>query len=150
AAREQRPQRVGRVVDGERRNITTVIFVPAPPRYQPRHVVVGDLGDELVLAEKVQHEAEMHPGVRCACEVLRVLLPIAPGHVVELERGAGMLGLRDQRPRPLALDALYRFGFAARRLLRASEKLTISDLESVLPERRPRVASDGHGVTFRV
>src|SRR5262249_32286086 len=158
AAGEQRPQRVGRVVDRVRGDETVgdAFFVinsfpmPPPPPHQPRHVVVGDLGHELVLAQVLQHEAEMHPCVRCAREVLRVLGPIPAGHVVEAQRGAGVLGLGNERPRLLALDALYGFGFAARRLLRASEKLTISDLESVLPERRARVAADGHGVTFRV
>src|SRR6516225_2054318 len=122
----------------------------APRRDELRHVVVGDLGDELILAEKVQHEAEICPRVGGACEVLRVLGPIAPGDVVELERRARVLGLRDQRPRALALDRLYFLGFALVRLLCTSEKLTTSDLESILPERRARVATDGHGRSFRV
>src|SRR6516162_3893150 len=110
----------------------------APRRDELRHVVVGDLGDELILAEKVQHEAEICPRVGGACEVLRVLGPIAPGDVVELER------------RARALDRLYFLGFALVRLLCTSEKLTTSDLESILPERRARVATDGHGRSFRV
>src|SRR6516165_10209248 len=43
--------------------------------------------------------------------MLRVLGPIAVGHIVELERGLGRRQLCDQRPRPLALGRFYFFGF---------------------------------------
>ena len=123
--------------------------MPAPPCHELRHVVVGDLGDKLVLAEKLQHQAKPAPHVR-ASEMLRVLGPIAAGDVVEAQRRARVLGLCDQRLGALALGRLYFFGFAPRRFFCTSEKLTISDLEAVLPERRARVASERHGRSFRV
>src|SRR5262249_41129641 len=103
----------------------------------------------LVLAEIVQHHAEPAPQVG-AREMLPVFGPVAPGHVVEPQRRARALGLRDVLLRPLALGSLYRFGFAARGLFRRAEKDMTSDLESIWPERRRRVAADGHGESFRV
>src|SRR5262249_12701991 len=76
----------------------------------------------------------------------------APGHIVEPQRGPRMLGLRDQRLGTLALDRLYLFGFAPRRLFRRAVKPMTSQLEVEVPERRATVLVlvDGHGESFRV
>src|SRR5215471_3680972 len=79
-----------------------------------------------------------------------MLSPIASGHVVEAQRRARVLGLRDQRLGSFALLPLYGFGFPSGGLLRRAEKATTVDLEVECVERRPLVASDRHGDSFRV
>src|SRR5262245_15569288 len=122
----------------------------ASPRDKSSNVIPGDVRQQLVLAEELDHQRESSLGIDSARSVLPVLLPEPASYVVEPQRGVRLLGLRDQCLRALVLGRLYFFGFAFRRLLCTSEKATISDLEIVLPERRARVASDGHGESFRV
>ena len=53
AVREQLAQRRDGMVDGEMRDQRAVLAaMAASHRDQPRHIIVGDVGDELVLAEK--------------------------------------------------------------------------------------------------
>src|SRR5215831_11494174 len=80
------------------------------------------------------------------------LLPIAIGHVVELERCLGRRQLRDQPLRLLALGRFYLFGFAARRAFRRAVKPMTSHLEVVVEIRRAAISVliDGHGTSFRV
>jgi hypothetical protein len=152
AAHEELAQRRDRVIDGERRDQWAVLAhaMPAPPRHEARHAVVINVGDEHGLAKKFQHDVKQRPRVCRAGEILRVLGPVAPSDIVELERRARGLGLRDQRPCSLAFDALYGFGFALLGLFCRAEKANTFDLEIVLVERRSWVASDGHGESFRV
>jgi hypothetical protein len=151
-------QLLGRVVDGVRRNQIRQFVrfgfaraVPAPPRHEPRHVVARDLGQELVLAKKLNQQREpvlgaIRPGV-----MLPDLLPVALGHIVELERGLGRRQLRDQPLRLLALGRLYFFGFAARRAFRRAVKPMTSDLEVEVPIWRARAAIERHaGESLRV
>ena len=125
-AREQLAQRRDGVVDSVRRNQIRFAPVPAPPCHEARDVVVGDLGQELVLAEEVEHEAEQGPCVRRARKVLRMFRPVATGEIVEFERRAGALDLRDVLLGPLTLGRLYLFGFASRRLFRRAVKAITS------------------------
>src|SRR5262245_47889562 len=92
----------------------------------------------------------MHPGVRRAREMLRVLGPVAAGNVVEPQRRPRLLGLDNERLCLLPLLPLYGFGFAPSRLLRRSEKAVTLDLKVVAVERGAWIASDGHGESFRV
>src|SRR5262245_40445593 len=124
--------------------------MPAPPCHQFGHVIVSDLGHQFVLAEIVEQDSQQPFGLQRPGQMLCVFGPIAPRHIVEPQRGVRVLGLRDQQLRALALLPLYRFGFPLVGLLGRAEKATTSDLKIVLPERGARVASDGHGVTFRV
>ena len=78
------------------------------------------------------------------------LLPIALGHVVELERSLGRRQLCDQPLRLLALARLYFFGFAVRRAFRRAVKPMTSPLEVEVPVWRAPGAIDGHGRSFRV
>src|SRR5262249_5081693 len=122
--------------------------MPAPPRHQLGHVVVGDLGDKLVLAEEVNQQAKQRPRVRRPGKVLRVFLPVTPRDIVKPQRRARGFGLRNELLGALTFGPLYGLGFPPGRLLRRSEKATTSDLEIVLPERGARVASAGHGASF--
>src|SRR5262249_1595141 len=124
----------------------------APPGHEARHVVVGNFGDELVLAEKVQHEAEVGRDVRRAGEMLRVLLPVAFGHIIELERGFGRRKLPDEFNRLLSRGRLYFCGFAAGCAFRRAVKPMTSHLEVKVEIRRATVSVfvDGHGTSFRV
>src|SRR3954453_5887774 len=122
----------------------------APPRDESGNIIVGKLGNQLVLAEELDQQPEQRPCVGRARQMLRVLRPVAPSDIVKPQRGARGLDLRDVRLGALAFLAFYCFGFAPRRLLCRAEKAMTSDLEIVLPERRARVASDRHGESFRV
>src|SRR6516162_7265468 len=94
----------------------------------------------------------MAPDVGRAGQMLRVLGPVAVGHVVELERCLGRRQLHDQRPRLLALSRLYLFGFAARRAFRRAVKPMTSHLEVVVEIRRAAVFGlvGGQETSFRV
>jgi len=86
--------------------------------------------------------------VPCALAVAMMLPDLGPvtrGHVLQAQRRASRLDLRDQLPGLLALAALYRFGFALGGGLRGAVKSMSCELEIELPERRARVFVDGHG-----
>jgi hypothetical protein len=59
--------------------------VPAPPGDQPGHIIAGDFGDQLILAEELDQLVEFAPGIAgtIADMMLADLLLIAPGHVIE-------------------------------------------------------------------
>src|SRR5262249_29721255 len=105
----------------------------------------------MFFTKKLEDQPDPPPQFR-AREMLPGLAPVAPGHIVEPQRGPRMLGLRDQRLGTLALDRLYLLGFAPRRLFCRAVKPMTSQLEVEVPERRAAVPVliDGHGVTFRV
>src|SRR5262245_57497462 len=126
--------------------------MPASPCDQPRHVVVGDSGQQLVLAEELDQERKLMLGVVGACMVLPGLLPIPIGDVVEAQRGLRRRELAHQLDRLLTLGRLYFFGFAARRAFRRAVKPMTSHLEVEVEIRRPTVSVlvDGHGESFRV
>jgi hypothetical protein len=114
-AGEQLLELFGRVIDGERPDQGAALpaaldAVAAAPRDQPRYLVAADFGDELVLAEEPYQSLKLLPGVGGPGVMLADFLPIAPGHVVEAQRGRGRALNGDERPRLLALGALYRFG----------------------------------------
>src|SRR5262245_26423078 len=90
--------------------------MPAPPRHELGQVVVGDLGNQLVLAEELDQHADERARVWCARKVLRVLGVVAPRNIIEPERGTRGFGLLDKAPCALARLPLYRFGFALRGL----------------------------------
>src|SRR5262249_41489634 len=94
----------------------------------------------------------MAPDVVRAGQMLRVLGPIAVGHVVELERCLGRRQLLDQRLGLLALGRFYFFGFAARRAFRRAVKPMTSHLEVEVPVWRAAVFGpvEGQGTSFRV
>jgi hypothetical protein len=152
-AGEKLPQLFGRVVDRVRGNRRAVLMaMPASPRNQLDHVVVGDLGEQLVLAEELNQERQPMLGTVRSGVILPDLLPVALGHVVEAQRCLGRRQLRDQHPRLLTLGRLYFFGFTPRRAFRAAMKPMTSDLEVEMPVRRAAVPVfvDGHGTSFRV
>ena len=60
----------------------------APPCDQLRYVVAADVGEELVLAEKVDQIADLPLGVTGTGVMLAYLLPVAPGNIIELQRRA--------------------------------------------------------------
>ena len=53
------------------------------------HVVVGDVADQLVLAEELDQQRKTLPDVAVGGVMLALLQPIAPGHVVERLRPRG-------------------------------------------------------------
>jgi hypothetical protein len=153
AAGEELTQRGGRMVDGVGREQflrCAKTPVPASPRHHARHVVIDNLGDELVLAEEVDQHAEQRPRVRRPGKVPRVLGPVASGHVVNAQRRARLLGLRDQELSPLALGRFYLLCFPPGRAFRRPVKAMTSPPEIVVPERRARLAVEGHGTSLRV
>src|SRR5262249_39028629 len=124
----------------------------APPCDQPRHLVVGDVGHELVLAEELDQERKVVLGAVGTRMMLSDLLPIALGHVVEAQRCLRRRQLRNQPLRLLALGRLYFFGFAARRAFRRAVKPMTSHLEVVVEIRRATVFGlvGGQATSFRV
>ena len=84
----------------------------------------------------------------CALAVAMMLPDLGPpprGHVLQAQRRARRLDLRDQSLGLLARAALYRFGVPLGRGLRGAVKSMTCELEIELPERRARVFVDGHG-----
>src|SRR5215472_4089727 len=124
--------------------------MPAPPRHEARHVIVGDDSDQFVLAKILEYDTDQRPGIRRAREMLRVLRPIARGNVLQAQRRLGLLDLRDQPPRPLALGGLYLLRFALVGGFRGPVKSMTSPVKVEMPVGRARPAVEGHGVTFRV
>src|SRR5262249_55230595 len=126
--------------------------MPAPPRNQPRHVVAGDLSQELVLAEELDQERQPVLGTVSSSMMLPDFLPVPIGDVIEAQRGLGRRPLRDKPRRFLSLARLYFFGFAPRRAFRRAVKPMTSHLEVEVEIRRAAVSVlvDGHGTSFRV
>jgi len=124
--------------------------MPAPPCHQPGDIVVGNVGDQLVLAEKLDRIAQLPFGVAGSRMVLSDFLPVTPSHVIEPQRRARGLGLRNGLLRLLALGALYRFGFTPGRGFGAAVKAMTVDSELEVEERRARLAVEGHGSSLRV
>jgi hypothetical protein len=87
--------------------------MPAPPCDELGHVAAGDLGQGLVLAEECDQPVELPPRIAgtAASEMRSDLRPPPTGDVVEAQRCARGLDLRDALPRRLALSALYRLRF---------------------------------------
>jgi len=83
--------------------------MPAPPRDQLHHVIVGDLGQQLALAEKLDQLPDLPPRIVGTGMVLPDFAPISAGHIIEPHRRACGLNLRDVLLGALALGALYRF-----------------------------------------
>jgi hypothetical protein len=122
----------------------------APPCDERAHVVIGEVGDELVLAEERDEERKPLPDV-VAGSVVLCLCPESTSNVVELERRASRLDLGDVLLRPLALGALYGFGLTPDRGFGAAVKAMTPAPEVELPIRRARVFIDGHvGASLRV
>jgi hypothetical protein len=134
--------------------VAGVISAPVRVRCPRRHaisarVVVSDVGQKLVLAEKFYQERKPLPCVAAARVVLR-LRPEPTGHVIEPQRRARDLALRNDLLRLLALGGLYFFGFAPGRGFGAAVKAMTVDAEFEVPVWRARLAIDGHGTSFRV
>src|SRR5262249_56470324 len=71
-------------VDGGRCNQRTRFYaVSATPCHKVPHVVVGDLGDELILAEKLDQEVEPLPCVAAASVMLTVRFPEPASDIIE-------------------------------------------------------------------
>src|SRR5262245_47201904 len=134
---------------GCRRDILSAPM-PAPPCDQLGHVIVADVGDQHVLTEVLDQDSEQRPGIRRAGQMLRVLRPVARRDVVQAQRGLGLIDLRDQPPRPLALGGLYLLRFALVGGFRGPVKSMTSPVKVKMPVGRARPAVEGHGVTFRV
>src|SRR6516162_7147056 len=124
--------------------------MPAPPRHEARHVIVGDVSDQFVLAKILEYDTDQRPGIRRAREMLSVLGPIARRDVLQTQGSLGLLDLRDESPHPLALGGLYFLGFASRGGFRGPVKSMTSPVKVEMPVGRARPAVEGHGVTFRV
>jgi hypothetical protein len=125
--------------------------VSAPPRHQFGDVVIHDIGDQLVLAKVADQQIELVLGIGGTGVVLPHFGPVAPGDVVEAQRGARALDLPDQELRLLALGRLYLFRLAPGRAPRRAVKAMTSELEVEVEERRARVFVDGHmGESLRV
>jgi hypothetical protein len=71
--------------------------MPPPPRHELRHIVAGDLGDQLVRAEMrtLDQQRQIMLGVVGSGMVLSDLLPVTERNVVEAQRRARGLGLRN-------------------------------------------------------
>src|SRR5262245_28502658 len=71
-------------VDGGRCNQRTrLCAVSATPCHKIPHAIVGDLGDELVLAEKLDQEVEPLPYVAVASVMLTVRFPEPASDIIE-------------------------------------------------------------------
>src|SRR5262249_17798739 len=88
--REQLLELLGGVVDGERRDqrselalLATHDTMAAPPGAELRHVVVGCVGEELVLAEISDERIGQPLRVVGAGVVLPALGPVSTGYIVE-------------------------------------------------------------------
>src|SRR5262245_42073840 len=81
---EQRLELHDGQVDGGRCNQRTrLCAVSATPCHKVPHVVVGDLGDEFVLAEKLDQEVEPLPCVAAASVMLTVRFPEPSSDIIE-------------------------------------------------------------------
>jgi hypothetical protein len=143
---------LGGGVHGEWRKQRPANAVPAPPRHQPRHVVAGDLGDQLVLAKKLNQPCKLAPRIAgtMTSMMLPHLPPVAASNIVEPQRGPRGFRLHDVLLGALALDRLYFFGFPPGRGLGTPVKAITSPPKIVLPERRAGAAVEGHGTSLRV
>ena len=104
---------LGGVVDRERRNQRAAFTtMTAPPRHQPDHVIVADVGDDLVLAEEVEQQADQVPRTVGADVMLADLGPIAARNVIEPQRGTGRDRLGDVLLGLVALGGFYFFRVA--------------------------------------
>src|SRR5262245_35598343 len=101
----------------------------APPCHQLRYIVVGDVGDQRILAKEVEQIADLPFGVPRTGMMLTDLEPIAAGNSVERERGCGGTRQRHLAFSLFACVALYRFGFAFVGLFSRAVKRTTVDLE---------------------
>src|SRR5262249_33193547 len=124
--------------------------MPAPPRDQLDHIVVGDLGQQLVLAKMLDQVADLPFGIVSPGVMLADFMPVATGQVVEPQRRCRGTHLGNMPLGLLAFGTYYRFRFAAGRAFRRAEKAMTSDLEVEAPVGRTRVLEDGHGESFRV
>jgi len=115
-------------------------------------MIAGNVGEPNILAEiRAGNEiAKLPLGIIRTGMILANISPPPSSNIIEPQRGTRSLYLCDLRLGFLALAPLYRFGFTPGRAFGRAEKATTSDLEIVLPERGARVASDGHGGSFRV
>src|SRR5262249_42619850 len=130
---EQRLELHDRQVDGSGRDqLVCARAMAAPPCDQRAHVIVADGGDRLVLTEKFDQERKPFPGVAAGRVVLR-FRPEPTCDVVESQRGARGLGLRNGLLRLRALDRFYFFGFAPGRGFGAAVKAMILDTEFEVP-----------------
>jgi hypothetical protein len=116
--------------------------MPASPCDEARNVVVSDLSQQFVFAEKRDQIAELPLSTTRADMMSTNFLPVAPGDIVEAQRCRCGSDLSEMPLCLLALGAFYRFGFAPGRALGRSEKAMTSDLEVVAPERRALVFDD--------
>src|SRR5215472_11016890 len=96
--------------------------MPSAPRDQLGHIGIVDVGQPFILAEELDQERKVVLGIVGPDMMLPDFIPIAFSNVIKPQRCLRRHRLRDQCPRLLALLPLYRFGFAPRRLLRASMK----------------------------
>jgi hypothetical protein len=87
--------------------------VPTPPRDQLAQVIVGDFGDQLGLAEVVDHAGEVAFRIVGTGVMLPDLNPIAVGNMIELQRDRRILRLGCVLLSALALGAFYFLGFAS-------------------------------------
>jgi hypothetical protein len=85
----------------------------AAPGHQPRHVRVGDLGDQPGPAEALDDPREVTLGVVGAGMVLPDLVPVAVGHVIKFERRVRALYLLHALLGALPVPALDGFRFAS-------------------------------------
>src|SRR5262249_27974168 len=125
-------------------------MMPAPPCDQLSHVIVGDLGSQLVLAEVLDQDSDQRPCIRCTGQMLRMFSPVARRDVLQTQGSLGLLELRDESPHPLALGGFYFLGFALVGGFRGPVKSMTSPVKVEVPVGRARPAVEGHGVTFRV
>ena len=136
-------------MNGETKRRRFAFALAAPPCDEPGHVVAGDVGDQLVLAEELDQQPQA-PHVVPARPMLPVLGPITSGDVVEPQRcrAPDLLNLRLGL---LAFGRLYFFGFPLGRGLGRAVKAMTSELEVVLIVWRALVGEDGHaGTSLRV
>src|SRR4051812_15617238 len=115
------------------------------PRLELGDVIVGDVRQQDVLAEKREDQFQAVFGVLTADNVLTFLRPVPASNIVEPQRRIGGAGLCEICLGLLALDTLYRFRFPPGRAFgRAVKAVT---LEPKVEEEVWRMVwpVDGHG-----
>jgi hypothetical protein len=127
-----------------------VVAMSAPPRDQLGNVVTRDLRQQSFLAEEFDQQFQPMLGAGRVGVMLPNLLPVPARNIIEPQRSARGLSLRDQPSRLLTLGGFYFFRFPPGRALCRAVKAMTAPLEIEVPEWRARIFIDGHDTSLQV
>ena len=110
--------------------------MPSAPCHEPRHVIVGNLGEPLVLAKETDEPFQIGPGLFVTSVMLANLRPIAPRRGVDGKISGAFAACLEDMLRLLTFCPLYGFRLPPTPAARRAVKSITPELEIEVPERR--------------